>query len=112
MEAKDIRDLSDEELSEKLRDAKEALFNLRFQLATSQLDNPMKLKDARRLIAKVQTVRRERELETAKAEAVAKVDQMEGFIASKIRCPKCGSEIDIDLFRTKIPDASAKYRSD
>ncbi len=68
METKDIRDLSDEELSDKLRDAKEALFNLRFQLATGQLDNPMKLKDARRLIAKVQTVRRERELETAKAE--------------------------------------------
>lgn len=68
MEAKDIRDLSDEELSSKLRDAKEALFNLRFQLATGQLDNPMKLKDARRLIAQVQTVRRERELETAKAE--------------------------------------------
>ncbi len=68
METKDIRDLSDEELSDKLRDAKEALFNLRFQLATGQLDNPVKLKDARRLIAKVQTVRRERELETAKAE--------------------------------------------
>jgi len=68
MEAKDIRDLSDEELSGKLRDAKEELFNLRFQLATGQLDNPMKLKDARRLIARVQTVRRERELEPAKAE--------------------------------------------
>ena len=68
MEAKEIRDLSDEELSGKLRDAKEALFNLRFQLATGQLDNPMKLKDARRVIARVQTVRRERELETAKAE--------------------------------------------
>lgn len=68
MEAKEIRDMSDEELSGKLRDAKEELFNLRFQLATGQLDNPMKLKDARRAIARVQTVRRERELETAKAE--------------------------------------------
>ncbi len=68
MEAKEIRDMSDEELSGKLRDAKEELFNLRFQLATGQLDNPMKLKDARRAIARVQTVRRERELETVKAE--------------------------------------------
>ena len=68
MEAKEIRDLSDEELDGKLSDAKEELFNLRFQLATGQLDNPMKLKEARRLIARVQTVRQERELETAKAE--------------------------------------------
>ena len=68
MEVKEIRDMSDEELSGKLRDAKEELFNLRFQLATGQLDNPMKLKDARRAIARVQTVRRERELETVKAE--------------------------------------------
>ncbi len=68
MEAKDIRDLSDEELMDKQRDAKEELFNLRFQLATGQLDNAMKLKDARRMIARVETIRRERELETAKAE--------------------------------------------
>lgn len=68
MEAKDMRDLNDDELQERFQDAKEELFNLRFQLATGQLDNPMKLKDARRLIARVQTVRRERELEAAKAE--------------------------------------------
>lgn len=68
METKDMRDLNDEELTEKLQDAKEELFNLRFQLATGQLDNPMKLKEARHEIARVQTVRRERELEAAKAE--------------------------------------------
>lgn len=68
METKDMRDLNDEELAEKLQDAKEELFNLRFQLATGQLDNPMKLKEARHEIARAQTVRRERELEAAKAE--------------------------------------------
>lgn len=68
METKDMRDLNDEELTEKLQDAKEELFNLRFQLATGQLDNPMKLKETRHEIARVQTVRRERELEAAKAE--------------------------------------------
>lgn len=68
METKDMRDLNDDELTEKLQDAKEELFNLRFQLATGQLDNPMKLKETRHEIARVQTVRRERELEAAKAE--------------------------------------------
>jgi large subunit ribosomal protein L29 len=68
MEAKELRDLNDEELQKQLQDAKEELFNLRFQLATGQLDNPMKLKDTRRTIAKVETVRRERELAAVKAE--------------------------------------------
>lgn len=64
----DIRDLSDEELDKKMDEAKEALFNLRFQLATGQLDNFMSIKESRRLIARLQTIRRERELEGAKAE--------------------------------------------
>lgn len=68
MKAKDIRELNDEELVEKLEEAKEELFNLRFQLATGQLDNPMKIKDVRKEIARVQTVQRERELGVAKAE--------------------------------------------
>ena len=68
MKTADIRDLSDEELIKRLDDAKEELFNLRFQLATGQLDNFMKLKETRKLIARVQTIRRERELELIKAE--------------------------------------------
>ncbi len=68
MEAKELRDMTDDELLEQLNDAKEELFNLRFQLATGQLDNPMKLKETRRVIARVQTVRREREMAAAKAE--------------------------------------------
>jgi len=65
---KDIRQLTDEELTKRLDEAKEELFNLRFQLATGQLDNPMKIQEARREIARVQTIRRERELAAAKAE--------------------------------------------
>ncbi|MCK4267583.1 MAG: 50S ribosomal protein L29 [Actinomycetia bacterium] len=68
MKTADIRDLSDEELDKKMDEAKEALFNLRFQLATGQLDNFMSIKESRRLIARLQTIRRERELEGAKAE--------------------------------------------
>lgn len=64
----DIRDLSDEELDKKMDEAKEELFNLRFQLATGQLDNFMSIKESRRLIARLQTIRREREIEGTKAE--------------------------------------------
>jgi large subunit ribosomal protein L29 len=62
LKAKDIRDLSDVELNKKLDDSKDELFKLRFQMATGQLDNPMKLQEVRRGIARVKTVIREREL--------------------------------------------------
>lgn len=62
MKAKDIRDLSTEELEHKLAELKEELFNLRFQMATGQLENPLRMRDVRRTIARVKTVVREREL--------------------------------------------------
>ncbi len=62
VKAKDIRELSDEELGQKLSEAKAELFNLRFQLATGQLDNPMKIGEVRRNIARIKTIKREREL--------------------------------------------------
>jgi large subunit ribosomal protein L29 len=60
MKAKDIRELTDEELGEKLEESKTELFNLRFQLVTGQLDNPKRLREVRKDIARIQTVRRER----------------------------------------------------
>ncbi len=62
MKADEIRQLTDEELKRKLADLKEELFNLRFQMATGQLDNPMRMKAVRRDIARVKTIQREREL--------------------------------------------------
>lgn len=62
MKAKDVRDLSTDELVTKISDLKDELFKLRFQLATGQLDNPMTIRDVRRTIARVKTVLREREL--------------------------------------------------
>jgi len=62
LKTKDIRELSDAELNKKLGDSKDELFKLRFQMATGQLDNPMKLQEVRRGIARVKTVIREREL--------------------------------------------------
>ena len=60
--AAEIRDLADDELIVKLGEAKEELFNLRFQVATGQLDNNRRLHHVRRDIARIYTVMREREL--------------------------------------------------
>ncbi|MGI6065791.1 MAG: 50S ribosomal protein L29 [Bacillota bacterium] len=67
MKIKEIRDLSNEELQNKISDLKGELFNLRFRLATGQLDNPMNIKEVKRTIARVQTVIRERELKKIEA---------------------------------------------
>jgi len=67
MKSEDIRELSDSELKEKMDEAKVELFNLRFQLATGQLDNPNRIKYVRRDIARLQTIKRERELQEEKA---------------------------------------------
>jgi large subunit ribosomal protein L29 len=61
-EAAELRALPGEALDEKLKEAKEELFNLRFQNATGQLDNTARLKSVRREIARIYTVQREREL--------------------------------------------------
>ena len=58
----ELRELTDDELIEKLRESKEELFNLRFQIATGQLTNNRRLRIVRQEIARVYTVLREREL--------------------------------------------------
>ena len=58
----EIRDLTDMELNQKLDELKAELFNLRFQHATNQLDNPKVITDVKRTIAKIKTILREREL--------------------------------------------------
>jgi large subunit ribosomal protein L29 len=63
MKALELRNNTYTELEAKLDEAKEELFNLRFQLATNQLDNPTLLKGVRREIARIRTVMREQELE-------------------------------------------------
>ena len=62
MKASEIRELSAAELDQKLRDLKAELFNLRFQHAINQLENPMRLSHVKKDIAKVKTVIRQREL--------------------------------------------------
>ena len=62
MKVNEIRELSAEELSSKLDELKQELFNLRFQHATGQLDNPMRIKDVKKSIARIKTVQRENEM--------------------------------------------------
>ena len=64
MKASEIRNLSVQELNEKLSDLKSELFNLRFQHAINQLDNPMRLKAVKKEIAVVKTIIRENELKS------------------------------------------------
>ncbi|MDR3308262.1 MAG: 50S ribosomal protein L29 [Coriobacteriales bacterium] len=62
MKAKDLRELSNEDLKQKLKDGRAELFNLRFQMATSQLDNTGRIKVVKKDIARIQTEIRAREL--------------------------------------------------
>lgn len=63
MKAEEIRAMTGEELQKKLADLKTELFNLRFQLATGQLDNPMRIGEVRKNIARAKTVLRQRQLQ-------------------------------------------------
>lgn len=67
MKAKELRDLSTEELYQRLAELKEELFNLRFQLATGQLENPMRVRAIRKDIARVKTVITERTRQNKRA---------------------------------------------
>ena len=67
MKVNDIRDLSDAELQQKLDGMKDELFNLRFQLATAQLENPMRIREVRQTIAQIKTIMREREIKANEA---------------------------------------------
>jgi len=62
MKASEFRNLTTAEIEQKILGFKEELFNLRFQLATGQLDNPVRLRELRKEIARAKTVIREREL--------------------------------------------------
>lgn len=67
MKAKEIRELSTQELENRLSELKEELFNLRFQHATGQLENPMRIREVKRTYARVKTILTERELKAIEA---------------------------------------------
>ena len=65
MKTKNFRDMTDEELLKEIDGYKTELFNLRFQLATGQLDNPARIREVKKGIARGKTILRERELRRA-----------------------------------------------
>jgi large subunit ribosomal protein L29 len=65
--ASELRELNDVELEHRLGEAKEELFNLRFQNATGQLDSTTRLSQVRKDVARIETLLREREIEAAEA---------------------------------------------
>ena len=62
MKANEIKDMTADELNSKLAELKQELFNLRFQLATGQLQNPMMIRETKRNIARVKTILRDRQI--------------------------------------------------
>lgn len=63
----ELRNLNDAELKTKLGDLKEELFNLRFQNATGQLENPMRIREVKRMYARIQTILTERQMAAKQA---------------------------------------------
>jgi len=62
VKASTLNELTTQELNDRLKELKSELFNLRFQLATGQLQNPMRIRDVKRSIARVKTIIRQREI--------------------------------------------------
>ncbi|MBE0476797.1 MAG: 50S ribosomal protein L29 [Coriobacteriia bacterium] len=71
MKPEDIRDLAESEIEQKIRDSRAELFNLRFQLATGQLDNPNRIKTVKKDIARLHTEMRMREIDAARNAAAS-----------------------------------------
>ena len=62
MKINEIREMSAEDLDKKLAELKEELFNLRFQMATGQCENPMKIREIKKSIARIKTIQRQNEI--------------------------------------------------
>ncbi|MCE2526816.1 MAG: 50S ribosomal protein L29 [Actinomycetia bacterium] len=75
MKAAELRELNYRELMEKLAESKQELFNLRFQLATNQLDNTARLKAVKRTVARVLTILRNREIQLWYAQQEESTDE-------------------------------------
>ena len=69
MKAKEIRELTDAEAQAKLRDLRQELFNLRLQQQTARLERPSRIREVRRIMARIETILRERQLPAATAAA-------------------------------------------
>ncbi len=101
MKAKEIHAMSDKDLDKQLKDGRAELFNLRFQMATSQLDNTARVCAVKKDIARVQTEMRMRELAAEKKEAKPKA-------AKPAPAAKAATEPKAAATDTKKADSDAK----
>ena len=72
MKVNEIREMNAEELNQKLASLKEELFNLRFQLATGQLENPMRINEVKTTTARIKTIQRENELKACSPKLICR----------------------------------------
>ncbi len=102
----ELRDLVDDELIERLESFKEELFNLRFQLATGQLDNPMRIKQVRHDVARILTVLRERHVEQEVEEEIARVGA-EALVRAREGKAERGGRLGLRRLRRSKAEAPA-----
>src|ERR687888_1768373 len=107
--ARDLRELPDEELFERVENLKEELFNLRFQFATGQLDNAMRIKQVRHDIARILTVLRERQTEQELEVALTRADEeaLAESRAAQARGEKKGTSLAEAAHEARIEEEAA-----
>ena len=101
----ELRELPDDELLARLESLKEELFNLRFQFATGQLDNPMRIKVVRHDVARILTLLRERHVEEELEQEVARAEE-QGLERS--REAQASGELKGDSLETMIETSGPK----
>jgi large subunit ribosomal protein L29 len=109
VKAKDLREVPQEELLSQIESHKEELFNLRFQFATGQLDNAMRIKQVRHEIAQILTILRERQSEQELEEALARADEhaLAESRAAQARGEKKGTSLADAAYEARIEDEAA-----
>ena len=109
----ELRELPDDELLSRLESLKEELFNLRFQFATGQLDNPMRIKVVRHDVARILTLLRERHLEEELEHDVARAEEeslersREAQAAGELK----GESLET-MIETSVPDEAEPYEGE
>ena len=106
MKARELREMTPEQLDTRLEGLKEELFNLRFQLATNQLDNAHRIKDVRRDIARVKTEMRERELKIARGLRGGQVMET----ARNERKERVGFVVSDAMDKTRVVELQRTYK--
>ena len=109
VKAKDLREVPQEELLSQIESHKEELFNLRFQFATGQLDNAMRIKQVRHEIAQILTILRERQSEHQLEEMLARADEqaLAESRAAQARGEKKGTSLADAAYEARIEEEAA-----